>query len=204
MTEKKTGRPPKYTEAQVLQGIKIVEENGDAATGETVKKAMCVHLDVPPGINAQSLDKEVQRLLEERERQQSARLIVALPETSRNAVREISRTVESAILLQLGREHDELRRVNEQKVTQKDMDLANQRAQIRDLLMKLDDQADEVAGLEDEKRILNDQLNAVKEQNAALETRVIELEKRENFREEMLAFMKDALAQQSSQQHEKA
>ncbi len=194
MIEKKTGRPPKYTEAQVLEGIKIVEENGDTPTGEAVKKAMCVHLDVPPGINALSLDKEVQRLLAERERQQSARLIVALPETSRNAVREISQAVESAILLHLGREHDELRRVNEQKVTQKDMDLANQRAQIRDLLMKLDDQADEVASLEDEKRILNDQLNAAKEQNAALKTRITELEKKENFKEEMLAFMKDALA----------
>ncbi|GGH40205.1 hypothetical protein SAMN05444007_11435 [Cribrihabitans marinus] len=194
MTEKKTGRPPKYTEAQVLEGIGIVEEHGDTPTGEAVKKAMCVHLDVPPGINAQSLDKEVQRLLVERERQQSARLIEALPETSRNAVREISQAVESAILLHLGREHDELRRINEQKVTQKDMDLANQRAQIRDLLMKLDDQAEEMAGLEDEKRILNDQLNAAKEQNAALKTHITELEKKENFKEEMLAFMKDALA----------
>ena len=194
MTEKKTGRPPKYTEAQVLEGIKIVEKNGDAVTGEAVKKAMCVHLDVPPGINALSLEKEVHRLLEERERQQSARLIGALPETSRNAVREISQAVESAILLHLGREHDELCRVNEQKVTQKDMDLASQRAQIRDLLMKLDDLADEVASLEDEKRILNDQLNAAKEQNAALKTRTTELEKKENFKEEMLTFMKDALA----------
>lgn len=41
MTEKKTGRPPKYTEAQVLEGINIVERNGDTPTGETVKKAMC-------------------------------------------------------------------------------------------------------------------------------------------------------------------
>ncbi|ATI42068.1 hypothetical protein CBW24_08640 [Pacificitalea manganoxidans] len=188
MTEKKTGRPPKYTEAQVLEGINIVERNGDTPTGETVKKAMCVHLDVPPGINAQSLEKEVQRLLNEREHQQSARLIAALPETSRNAVREICQAVEAAILLHLGREHDELRRVNEQKVTQKDMDLANQRAQIRDLLMKLDQQAEEVAALEEAARAMQDQLHETEERNSVLLTRVTELEKRQDFREEMFAF----------------
>jgi hypothetical protein len=203
MTEKKTGRPPKYTEAQVLEGIGIVEENGDTPTGETVKRAMCVHLGVPPGINSQSLDKEVQRLLDERERQQSARLIVAVPETSRNAVREISRTVESAILLHLGREHGELRRINEQKVTQKDMDLAHQRAQIRELLMKLDQQAEEVAALEEAARAMQDQLLQSQERNSALLTRITELEKRQDFREEMFAFMKETLAQHAPHLPEK-
>lgn len=203
MTEKKTGRPPKYTEAQVLEGIKIVEENGDTPTGEAVKKAMCVHLDVPPGINALSLEKEAQRLLAERERQQSARLIVALPEASRNAVREISQAVESAILLHLGREHDELRRVNEQKVSQKDLDLAHQRAQIRDLLIKLDQQAEEVAALEEAARAMQDQLHQSQERNSALLTRITELEKRQDFREEMFAFMKDTLAQHAPHLPEK-
>jgi len=45
MTEKKTGRPATYTEEQVLQGIGIVEENGDIPTGDAVKKAMCAHSD---------------------------------------------------------------------------------------------------------------------------------------------------------------
>lgn len=164
---------------------------------------MCVHLDVPPGINALSLEKEVQRLLEERERQQSARLIGALPETSRNAVREISQAVESAILLHLGREHDELRRVNEQKVTQRDMDLASQRAQIRELLMKLDQQAEEVAALEEAARAMQDQLHQSQERNSALLTRITELEKRQDFREEMFAFMKDTLAQHAPHLPEK-
>ena len=199
MTEKKTGRPPKYTEAQVLEGIGIVEKNGDTPTGEAVKKAMCLHLDVPAGINAQSLDKEVQRLLDEREHQHSTRLIAALPQTTKNAVREISATVESAILLHLGREHDELRRLNEQKVAQKDMDLSNQRAQIRDLLVKLDDQAEEIAALEDAARTMKEQLHETNERNTSLLTRIAELEKRQDFREEMLAFMKDTLAQHDPQ-----
>ena len=182
----------------MLEGIEIVEKKGGTPAGENVKQAMCIYLDVPRGINAQSLEKEVQRLLEERQRQRSARLIAALPDTSRNAVREISRTLESAILLHLGREHDELRRISELKVTQKDTDLANQREKIRDLLMKRDQQAEEVAGLEAAARAMQDQLHEAQERNSALLTRIAELEKRQDFREEMFAFMKDTLAQHAA------
>lgn len=72
MTEKRTGRPPKYTEAQVLKGIELVEQTGDSPTGDTVKKAMCSQLGVASGINAQPLDKEVERVLEEREHQRGS------------------------------------------------------------------------------------------------------------------------------------
>jgi hypothetical protein len=36
MTEKRTGRPPKYTEAEVLKGIAFVERAGGVPTGDTV------------------------------------------------------------------------------------------------------------------------------------------------------------------------
>ena len=72
MTEKRTGRPPKYTEAQVLKGIELVEQTGDSPTGDTVKKAMFSQLGVASGSNAQPLDKEVERVLEEREHQRGS------------------------------------------------------------------------------------------------------------------------------------
>lgn len=198
MTEKKTGRPPKYTEAQVLDGIGIVEKNGDTPTGEAVKKAMCLHLDVPAGINAQSLDKEVQRLLEEREHRHSTRLISALPQTTKNAVREISATVESAVLAHLGREHDGLRQLNEQKVAARDLDLANQREQIRDLLNKLDLQAEEISQIERDKRDIGERLIQSHKENDGLKARISELEKQQDFRSEMLALIKDTLGEQAS------
>lgn len=204
MTEKKTGRPATYTEEQVLQGIGIVEENGDIPTGDAVKKAMCIHLDIPAGINAQSLDKEVQRLIEERERRENARLVAALPDTSREAAREICASVESAVLTHLGREHDGLRRLNEQKVAARDLDLANQREHIRDLLKKLDLQAEEISKVETSKRDLEGLLIQSKEENDGLKARIAELEKQQDFREEMLSFMKDALAQHAPYLPEKA
>lgn len=204
MTEKKTGRPPKYTEAQVLQGIEIVEENGDTPTGDAVKKAMCIHLDVPAGINAQSLDKEVQRLVEERERRENARLVASLPDTSRAIAREICASVESSILTHLGREHDGLRRLNEEKVAARELDLANQREQIRDLLTKLDLQAEEISKVETSKRDLEDLLIQSKEESDGLKARIADLERQHDFREEMLAFMKDALAQHSPHLPEKS
>lgn len=89
MTENKTGRPAKYTEAQVIKGIEIVERTGESPKGDTVKKAMCDKLGVAGGINAQSLDKEVHRLLEERERQRRNRLIAELPSATLGAAKEI-------------------------------------------------------------------------------------------------------------------
>ncbi len=90
MSETKIGRPPKYTEAQVLKGIDLVEQAGDPPTGDTVKKIMCAQLGVPGGINAQSLDKEVQRLLEERDRDRRDRLVAALPPATKAAAKEIA------------------------------------------------------------------------------------------------------------------
>jgi uncharacterized coiled-coil protein SlyX len=84
------------------------------------------------------------------------------------------------------------------------MDLANQRAQIRDLLMKLDEQAEEVAALEEAARAMRDRLHETQERNSALVTRITELEKRQDFREEMLEFMKHTLAQHAPDRNEEA
>ena len=69
---------------------------GEALTGDTVKKAMCAQLGVAGGINAQSLGKEILRLLEERERERRARLIAGLPPASLEAAKSIGLQVEAA------------------------------------------------------------------------------------------------------------
>ena len=196
MAEKKTGRPPKYTEDQVIEGIEIVEKSGKLPTGDSVKKAMCARLGVPEGINAQCLDKEVQRLVEDRDRQHREWLIAALPNESRAAVKEIGAMVETAVLIHLGQELEGLRTMAGQKVAAQDVDLGNQRAQIRDLLSKIDHMAAEIAELDRAKLEDEERLAKAQAESAALRARVADLEKEQDFRSQMLALVKETLGQQ--------
>jgi len=196
MTEKRTGRPPKYTEAQVLEGIDIVEHTGGVPTGDTVKKAMCSQLGVAGGINAQSLDKEVERLLEERDRQRRDRLIAALPSATQGAAREIGTLVEAAVLDHMGEQHDRLRGLAGKKVAELNVDVSNQREQIRGLLSKIDTKDTEIAGLEEERHGLKGRLELATAEIDSLKERIANLEQEEDFRTRMLALMKETLGQQ--------
>lgn len=196
MTEKRTDRPPKYTEAQVLAGIDIVERGGETPTGDTVKKAMCVHLDVPPGINAQSLDREVQRLLEERDRLRREQLRAALPAETRAVVAQIGNRVENAILDHLGHEHEQLRTAAGQMVAAMQDDLGHQREQIRELLSRIDMKDDEIAGLEADRADLKGRLDLAAAEIDALKEHIAGLEREDDFQTRMLAMMKQALGEQ--------
>lgn len=197
MTENKTGRPAKYTEAQVIKGIEIVERTGESPKGDTVKKAMCDKLGVAGGINAQSLDKEVHRLLEERERQRRNRLIAELPSATLGAAKEIGSLVEAAFLDQMGKEHDKLRALNGRKLAEMNVDLGNQREQIRGLLSRIDTKDTEIAELEEEKHDLTGRLDLAASEIDALKERVAGLEREEDFQTKMLAMMKETLGQQA-------
>lgn len=194
--KKKTGRPTKYTEEQMIAGIGIVENAGEPPNGENVKKAMCAQLDVPAGINALCLDKEVQRLVEEREQRRRERLIAALPAESRTAVKEVGALVEAAVLVHLGEELEGLRAITNQEVEAQKFDLGSQRAKIRELLSVTDQLSAQVADLEKAKREGEEQLAKADEENAALNARIADLEKEQDFRSQMLALMKETIEQQ--------
>lgn len=198
MTEKKTGRPPKYTEAQVVKGIEIVELSGDAPTGDTVKMAMCTHLAVAGGINAQSLDKEVHRLLDERERQRRNRLIAALPSATHGAAKEIGSLVEAAVLDHMGEQHNKLRTLNGKKLAELNVDLGNQREQIRGLLSRIDTSDAEIAELETEKYDLHGRLVLASAEIDSLKERVADLERAEDFQAKMLAVVKETLGKSTT------
>lgn len=193
MTNNKTGRPPKYSEEQVITGIEIVEHIGEAPTGDTVKRAMCTELGVADGINAQSLDKEVQRLLEERKRQRRDRLIAALPATTLGAAKEIGLLVEAAVLGHMGEQHDELRSLASKKLAVLNIDLGNQRVQIRELLCRIDTKDGEIAELEREKHDLNGRLDLASAEIQSLKERIVGLEREDDFRTSMLAMMRETL-----------
>lgn len=198
MTEKKTGRPPKYTEAQVLKGIELVERNGDMPTGDSVKKAMCAQLGVAGGINAQSLEKEILRLLQERGREHRNRLIAALPPASLEAAKTISLQVETAVLGHMGEQHNELRSFAGRKMATLNVDLGNQREQIRELIARLDQKDAEIAELEDEKHDLLGHLDLAKVEILSLKESIANLLREDDFRTRMLAMMKETLGQQAT------
>ena len=195
MTEKKTGRPPKYTEAQVIEGIEIAERNGDIPSGDSVKKAMCEELGVAGGINAQSLDKEVHRLLEERVRQRRNRLIAALPSATLEAAKEVGVLVEAAMLNHMGEEHNKLRAINGKKLTEINVDLANKREQIRGLLSRIDTKDAEIADLEGERDDLKGRLELAIAEIVALKERLAGIEQEEDFRLRMVEIVKETLGQ---------
>lgn len=197
MSEKKTGRPPKYTEAQVIEGIEIVERSGDVPTGDIVKKAMCSQLGVAGGINAQSLEKEVERLLDERDRQRRARLISALPSATRGAAKEIGSLVETAVLEHIGEQHDSLRALTGKKVAELKVDLGSQREQIRGLLSRIDTKDAQIADLEAERDDLRGRIDVAVTEIDALKERIAGIGREEDFQTRILAIMKETLGEQA-------
>ncbi len=195
MSEKKTGRPAKYTEAQVKEGIRIVEDAGEVPTGDTVKRAMCDHLTVAGGINAQSLDKEVRRLLEERVRQRRDGLIAALPPATLDAAKEIGSLVEAAVLEHMGEQHHALRSLAGKKAASLNIDLDNQREQIRELLSRIERKDEEIAELEVDRQLLQEQFDMLSTEARSLRERVAVLEREEDIGAKMLAMMEEKLGQ---------
>lgn len=197
MTEKKTGRPAKYTEAQVIQGIEIVEKSNELPTGDTVKKAMCSQLGVAGGINAQSLGKEVERLLEDRDRQHRNQLVAALPSTTRGAAKEIASLVEAAVLDHMGEQHNKLQELAGCKLAEMNVDLSNQREQIRTNLSRIDMKDAEIAGLERERDDFKARLDLAVAEVDSLKEHISDLQREEDFKTRMLAMMKETLGQQA-------
>jgi uncharacterized protein (UPF0335 family) len=196
-SSKKTGRPPKYTQAQVLEGIEIVQSSGEVPNGDSVKKAMCTHLGVPGGINAQSLDKEVLRLVEERNRQHRDQLVAALPSAALGAAKKIGSLVEAALIDHLGEQHHELRAVAAKNAASLCIDLGNQREQIRELLSRIERRDEEIAELEAAKEELQERLEAAAAEVRALKERVSVYEKQEDFETRVLARMEERLLLQA-------
>jgi hypothetical protein len=195
MSEVKMGRPAKYTEAQVLEGIQRVKEIGNIPSGETVKKIMVAELNVPGGINAQSLDGEVHRLLAEEERQRREKLVAALPASSRSAAMAIGAQLGSLVLEHMAGEYDGLRVQAGKRIVDLTSDLSTQRAQIRTQLTQLGSKDGTIATLEQEKHELEQRLAGSVSEVSALKERIFHLEKQNDFGAEMVRLVTETLTQ---------
>jgi len=193
MTIKKNGRPSSYTEGQVLEGIGIVEQDGEIPSGESVKKAMCDQLMVSGGINAQSLDKEVRRLIDERDRMRIDRLVVALPATSKAAADDLGKRLTAAIVEHLADDHNQLQIAAGKKLVEAKADLSCHRAQNRDLQAKLESKDEALAEREAEAHELEQRLASALAEISILKDRISALRRDDDFRAQMLEVMRDAI-----------
>jgi len=195
MPKSETGRPPFYSEAQVLRAIERVEQAGKTPTGTTVKDDLCTYEGVSRGINAQSLHTEVVRLLEERDRARVERLVAALPATTVAAAKEMGAHLEGALLAHMAEQHDHLRAVSGQRVDELNEDLSLKRTRIRELLLQVGDQENTIAGLERCKADLKQQLEGATHEITSLKNRISSLEQEGDFRTQMLELMRETFAQ---------
>jgi len=129
--------------------------------------------------------------------QRRDQLISALPSATRSAIKKIGSLVEAAVLDHMSEQHHELRNLAGKKLAEVNVDLCNQRAQIRELLMKIDAKDADIAKLEEEKDKYEQRLSMAATETDALKKRIADLEGEEDFRTRMLAMMKEALGEQA-------
>ncbi|MAM60458.1 hypothetical protein [Maritimibacter sp. UBA3975] len=194
MTDKKMGRPKKYTEAQVVEAIGIVEGAGKEPTGDNVKEAMCKELGVSQGVNLQSLSSEVERLLADREREIRERRISALPPASISAANRISEVVNNAVLEHLGAQHEQLRAMNGKKLADARTDINTQREQMRALQSCIDEKDACIADLEIEIERLQIQLDATEKEASSLKGKVAQMNQESDLQAKVFNMLQDALA----------
>lgn len=193
MTKKKTGHPPLYTEAQIHIGIDVVERDGDTPDGENVKAAMVEHCNVSRGINVMCLDAEVTRLLKERAQKQTEQLVHALPESVKLALGKVGEQLTQSIIAQVAKNNDDLRRGADQKVLERDQDIATQRDQILDLRARLAARDVCIADLEAQNCAHQRQVAEALAEIARLNSRIDELQRQGDFRTQMLEVMRETL-----------
>ncbi|MCB1312419.1 MAG: hypothetical protein KDK29_11265 [Sedimentitalea sp.] len=193
MTKPRTGRPPLYTAEQVIEAIGIVEKNGEEPAGETVKKALCLHLGVSGGINAQSLDREVTLLLEQRERTRVERLVAALPGSSVTSATMFAQQLKVLLVEHLAQEYDDLTQTTGKKLHEKDEDIASQRDRIRALLLSEEELNERIAKLEGEKHGLEETVETQRVEISGLKDQIARLQADGDVRQQMLAVLRETL-----------
>lgn len=194
------GRPPKYTEDQVAEAIEIAEATGDAPDGNTVKAVLCQEFGVSKGINAQSLGEEVKRQLAERDRKEHEALVASLSPEARVAAMKVGKDVENRFLECLGQQAKAIRSEVDGILAAKEEDCAALRTTIRDLREEVAEKSARGDRLAEEKAVLEERLEEAGQTIANLEAEIAARARDEAFKAELIAMLKDTLAQPEGDQ----
>lgn len=151
MTTSKGGRPAQYSREQLDAATGILEARGQPAQPVAVKALLCEEFNLSPGINLQSLARELDACLAERAEARRCEQVAMLPEAAVMALRRQVGLLEREILGALGRLRADLAR-------EASREAAARAAECRHLAARCDELAEEAREAEDEIAILRRQV----------------------------------------------
>lgn len=195
MAEKnKGGRPSNYTETQLDKAITIVLARGEVPGGDTVKTVLCEQLGVSSGINAQSLDAQVQRLVAHREKERTDGQIARLPAEAKHAAINTGKLTERAILVALAAQNEALQTIANETVAAKEMDNAALRRKLCDLKQEQSAKEARIAELERDNEALSNEKSAACKRNAILEAQIAQQRNADETMAKIVAMINEAIA----------
>ncbi|WP_281969174.1 hypothetical protein [Roseovarius nanhaiticus] len=190
MTHRKEGRPASYTNEQLMDAIETIEGRGAETTTAAVKKQLVTEYGVSGGINDDSLKKAITGAIEDRSCKKLSRLLLALPEDAKASAGRIGERVAADILEHMAFGYHGLRTSAEKALIEKDEDLRNSRSHIRTMEDRVEEMQVERAALEHNNLDLREKNEALQAQLRERDAKIRELAHSQEYREEMMAFMK--------------
>ncbi|MBK1636873.1 hypothetical protein [Rhodovulum adriaticum] len=97
--ENKGGRKRSYSTEQVETAVEIAEALREAVTAQSITRILKSELGVKATPRKETLESEIQTVLDRRERQRNAQMIAELPEVLRGTVAEFASDEEERFLL---------------------------------------------------------------------------------------------------------
>lgn len=169
MTTSKGGRPAQYSREQLDAAIDILQARGQPVQPVAVKAALCEEFDLSPGINLQSLARELDARLAERAESHRREQVAMLPEAAVAAVRGQVGLLERELLGALGRLRADL-------AQEAGKEAAAWAAECRHLAARCDEPKEEAREAEDEIAALRRQVADLNAERDAAIARVGEAE----------------------------
>lgn len=205
MAKARIGRPPHYTDSQVLAAVASIETIGGMPTGEAVKKVLIEEHDVSDGINAQSLADRVSALVEARDRDRRTERLMALPPEARQGAKALAVEMERRALDCMADAYDGMRTTAAEVAVARDADLRIVRQHVAGLEAAAVEHASERTTSEAETARLTDALeattallNTAQGTVAALEAEIAVLRRDQLGRDGMLALLREALEEKTA------
>lgn len=148
---KQGGRPPSYSPEQLAQAVDILEAKapGQRPSAKAVKDELCDNWEISPGLNLQSLDRELERFLRERDIRRERDLVEALPAAVQSAGADAGKVVEREILAALGKGYAHLKSEAGRDVLALEKDKAQLHRRIEQLETEAADTAEDISRLND-------------------------------------------------------
>lgn len=172
------GRPKSYKPEQLSQAVEILEAKAPDRTpgAREVKDELIATFDISPGLNLQSLQRDLERFLADREIRRERELVDALPDQVRSAGVGVAKTVEKEVLVAMGHGYADLRAAAAQDVEalEKDKVLLHRRIeQLENEAADMSDRIDQLTTLAAEK---DQDLGAMRDALEAANAKVRNLE----------------------------